>query len=91
MRAITYVLLFGLTLTGCAVSDRDYAGRNNMDQARAECLALARNRGYSDVAADAIERDGAAEWKVRLRMRRDGRDHTERCEYNARTDRAHIS
>jgi hypothetical protein len=91
MPKLIYVALVGLGLSACAATDPDYAGRNNMDQARAECLRLARSNGYSDVAVDSVERDGSAEWKVGLRMRRDGRDKTERCEYNARTDRAHIS
>jgi hypothetical protein len=90
-KLISYLAMVGLGLVGCATTDPDYEGRNNMDQARAECLAVARSNGYSDVAVDSVERDGRAEWKVGLRMRREGRDKTERCEYNARTNRAHIS
>jgi len=80
-----------LTLAGCATHQSDYAGRNNLEYARDECLRLAQSNGYSDVAVDGVERDGSAEWKVRLRMRVEGKDKTERCEYNARTDRAHLS
>ena len=90
-KAIVYLALFGLGLGGCAATDPDYAGRNNMEYARAECLKLARGNGYSDVAVDSVERDGRAEWKVGLRMKREGGEKTERCEYNARTDRVHLS
>ena len=92
-KAIVYLALFGLGLGGCGAMDRDsdYAGRNNADYARAECLKVARGSGYSDVAVDSIERDGGAEWKVGLLMKREGSDKKERCEYNARTDRAHLS
>lgn len=91
-KAIVYLaLLGGLGFGGCAATDPDYAGRNNMEYARAECLKIARGSGYSDVAVDSVERDGSAEWKVGLRMKREGREKTERCEYNARTDRAHLS
>jgi len=89
-KAIVYLMFVGLALGGCAARDPDYQGRNNMEYARAECLRLANGSGYSDVAVDSVERDGHAEWKVGLRMRRDGRDRTERCEYNARTDKAHL-
>ena len=90
-KAMAYLMLLGIGLGGCAARDSDYQGRNNMDYARAECLRLAHSSGYSDVAVDSVERDGRAEWKVGLRMRREGRDEAERCEYNARTDRAHLS
>jgi hypothetical protein len=46
--------------------------------------------GYRDVTVDAIDKDGQAEWNVKLVMRRDGKERKERCEYNARTDRVHI-
>ena len=88
---VAYLALTVVGLGGCAARDQDYAGRNTMDQARDECLAVARTSGYSDVAVDSVERDGSHEWKVGLRMRKDGRDKTDRCEYNARTNRAHIS
>ena len=91
MKKTFLYLALGLGIIGCSTTDPDYGGRNSMDYARTQCLQLARSQGYSDVAADSIERDGRAEWKVGLRMRREGRDKTERCEYNARTDRAHLS
>ena len=53
-------------------------------------MELASASGYRDVAVDSIERDANAKWRVRLVVRKDGRDRWERCEYNARTDRAHI-
>ena len=61
-----------------------------MDSARARCVDLAHTSGYRDVAVDSIERDGQAEWKVRLVVRKDGKDSKERCEHNARTDRVHM-
>jgi hypothetical protein len=86
----TYVLLFGLALTGCATTDARYADRNNIDAARSRCVELARSMGYRDVGVDSIDRDGGAEWKVRLVVRKEGKDRKERCEYNARTDRVHM-
>jgi len=77
-------------LIGCATGDVNYAGRNNVDVARSRCVELAHATGYRDVAVDSIERDGDTEWRVRLVVRREGRDRRERCEYNARTDRARI-
>ena len=79
-----------LFFIGCASSDVNYAGRNNIDTARSRCVDLARTSGYRDVAVDSIEKDGNTEWKVRLVVRKDGKDRRERCEYNARTDRVHI-
>ena len=89
-KKLASLVVIGLAFSGCAAHDSDYAGRNNLDYARAECLRLAQSSGYSDVAVDGVERDGSAEWKVRLRMRTEGKDKTERCEYNARTNRAHL-
>jgi hypothetical protein len=34
--AIAYLALLGLGFGGCAATDPDYAGRNNMEYARAE-------------------------------------------------------
>ena len=45
---------------------------------------------YEDIKTEAINRDGQAEWKVELQVRKDGKDGKERCEYNARTDRVHM-
>lgn len=80
----------GLVFIGCATTDINYVDRNNIDMARSRCVELAHATGYRDVAVDSIDRDGQAEWRVRLAVRKDGRDRKERCEYNARTDRAHI-
>jgi hypothetical protein len=82
-----YVVLLGLGFSGCATTDAHYADRNNLDSARSRCVELARSMGYRDVGVDSIDRDGRAEWKVRLVVRKDGKDRKERCEYNARTDR----
>jgi hypothetical protein len=82
--------LFILVLSGCASTDVNYADRNNVDTARARCVQLAHTSGYRDVTTESIDRDGQAEWKVRLVVRKDGKDQKERCEYNARTDRVHM-
>lgn len=89
-RRVVYVALMSLTLGGCATSDANYADRNDIDSARSRCVDLTHSSGYRDVAVDSIERDGRAEWKVRLIVRKDGRDRRERCEYNARTNRVHL-
>ena len=91
VKKFAYVFAVGFALSGCATRDSDYAGRNNLEYARNECLRVAQSNGYNDVAVDGVERDGSAEWKVKLRMHVEGKDKTERCEYNARTDRAHLS
>ena len=81
----------GLGLIGCSTtSDVTYADRNNVDVARSRCVEVARTIGYSDVAVDSVERDGAAEWKVRLVAKKDGKDRKERCEYDARTNIARL-
>ena len=85
-----YIVLFALGLSGCATTDANYADRNDIDSARSRCVELARSSGYRDVAVDSIERDGRAEWKVKLVVRKDGRDKKERCEYNARSNRVHL-
>ena len=79
-----------LAVSGCATSDINYADRNNVDTARARCVQLARTSGYDDIKTEAIDRDGEAEWKVQLAVRKDGKTSKERCEYNARTDRVHM-
>lgn len=84
------VIILGLLFSGCATNEANYSARNNLDAARSRCIELARSRGYQDVDVDAIDRDGRAEWNVKLVARRDGKDRKERCEYNARTDRVHI-
>jgi hypothetical protein len=74
-------LLLILAFSGCATSDRTYADRNNVDTARARCVELARTSGYDDIKTESINRDGQAEWKVELAVRKDGRSSKERCEY----------
>lgn len=83
-------LLLILAFSGCTTTDINYADRNNVDTARARCVQLARTSGYEDIKTEAINRDGQAEWKVELQVRKDGKDGKERCEYNARTDRVHM-
>jgi hypothetical protein len=90
MKQAAYIVLLGLGLSACATSDANYADRNNIDSARSRCVQLARTMGYQDVGVDSVDRDGGAEWKVRLVVRKDGKDRKERCEYNARTDRVRI-
>ena len=87
-----FVTLLGLGFSGCATttSDASYADRNNVDVARSRCVEVARTSGYSDVAVDAVERDGRAEWKVQLVARKDGKDRKERCDYDARADIARL-
>jgi hypothetical protein len=88
---ILCVSLLILAFSGCATSDINYADRNNVDTARARCVQLARDSGgYQDISTESINRDGQAEWKVELAVRKDGKDRKVRCVYNARTDRVHI-
>lgn len=89
-KRIVCELLPILALSGCATNDRTYVDRNNVDTARARCVQLARTSGYDDIKTEAINRDGQAEWKVELALRKDGKTSKERCEYNARTDRVHM-
>jgi hypothetical protein len=87
-----YVTLLGLGSSGCATttSDSNYAHRNNIDAARSRCVELARTSGYPEVAVDSVERNGQAEWKVELVVKKDGKDRKERCEYNASTNRVRM-
>lgn len=81
----------GLLLSACSTtSGVNYADRNNLDVARSRCVEVARTSGYSDIAVDSVERDGAAEWKVRLVAKKEGKDRKERCEYDARTNMARL-
>ena len=89
-RHVAYIALSALTFGGCTATNANYGARNDIDSARARCVELAHSSGYPDVAVNSIERDGRTEWKVRLVVRKDGRDRKERCEYNARTNRVHL-
>ena len=62
-----------LAFSGCAMNDRVYADRNNVDTARARCVQLARTSGYDDIKTESINRDGQAEWKVELAVGKDGK------------------
>jgi hypothetical protein len=42
------------------------------------------------VAVDSVERDGQAEWKVGLVVKKDGKDRKESCQYDASTNRVRI-
>lgn len=88
-QALCQILMI-LAFSACATTDRTYADRNNVDTARARCIQLARTSGYDDIKTESINRDGEAEWKVDLAVRKDGSTTKERCEYNARTDRVHL-
>jgi hypothetical protein len=85
-----YALLLGLVFSGCSTTDAAYSDRNDIDSARSRCVDLAHSTGYRDVAVDSIDRDGRAEWKVRLVVTKDGKDRKQRCDYNARTNRVHL-
>ena len=84
--------LLVLSFSGCATtsSDLNYSYRNNIDSARSRCVELARSSGYNEVAVDSVERDGQAEWKVGLVVKKDGKDRKESCEYNASTNRVRL-
>ena len=86
----TYIVLLAVGFSGCATTDAPYADRNNLDAARSRCVQLARTMGYQDVGVDSVDRDGRAEWKVRLVVRKDGKERKERCEYDARADKVRI-
>jgi hypothetical protein len=87
------VMLLGSVLGGCATttSDSNYALRNNIDSARSRCVELARSSGYQEVAVDSVERDGQAEWKVGLVVKKDGKDRKESCQYDASTNRVRMA
>jgi hypothetical protein len=87
-----FVTLVAIGVSGCAStsSDSNYAHRNNIDSARSRCVELARSSGYKEVAVDSVERDGQAEWKVGLVVKKDGKDRKESCEYNASTNRVRL-
>ena len=85
--------MLGSVLGGCATttnSDSNYALRNNIDSARSRCVELARSSGYQEVAVDSVERDGQAEWKVGLVVKKDGKDRKENCQYDASTNRVRM-
>jgi hypothetical protein len=90
-RQALYLTILGLGFSACATtSDSNYALRNNIDSARARCVELARSSGYQEVAVDSVERDGQAEWKVGLVVKKDGKDHKENCQYDASTNRVRM-
>jgi len=91
-RALCFTVL-GLGFSACATStnsDSNYALRNNIDAARSRCVELARSSGYQEVAVDSVERDGQAEWKVGLVVKKDGKDRKENCQYDASTNRVRM-
>src|SRR5919108_6319581 len=87
--------LVALSLAGCEAIDRD-RGRDRRDdrqEARRECMELARDRGYRDLDVELIEREGRDEWRVVMRGRRDGggRELTVRCLYDDRSNRGRLA
>ena len=82
----------GLGLSACTTtnSDSNYALSNNIDAARGRCVELARSSGYQEIAVDSVERDGQAEWKVGLVVKKDGKDRKENCQYDASTNRVRM-
>ncbi len=90
-RYVLYAIVLSLVFfSGCATTDLNYADRNNLDTARARCEELARTSGYREIITDSVGRDGQSEWKVGFLANKNGKDHKERCEYNAVTDRTHM-
>jgi hypothetical protein len=80
IKQAAYIVVLGLGFSGCATTtDANYAYRNNTDSAQSRCVELARTMGYRDVGVDSIERDGRAEWDVRLVVQKDGKNRKERC------------
>jgi hypothetical protein len=92
-RQTVCLTVLGLGFSACATSintDSNYALRNNIDSARSRCVELARSSGYQEVAVDSVERDGQAEWKVGLVVKKDGKDRKENCQYDASTNRVRM-
>jgi hypothetical protein len=84
------VLSLGFSACATSTADSNYALRNNIDTARYRCVELARSSGYQEVAVDSVERDGQAEWKVGLVVKKDGKDRKENCQYDASTNRVRM-
>ena len=82
--------VLGLSACATTTSDSNYALRNNVDAARSRCVEVARSSGYQEVAVDSVERDGQAEWKVGLVVKKDGKDSKENCQYDASTNRVRM-
>jgi hypothetical protein len=82
-----------LSLTSCEAIDRPRDRRDDRQEARRECMELARDRGYRNIDVEAIEREGQDEWRVVMRGRREGGggELTVRCLYNDRSNRGRLA
>ena len=85
--------LVALSLASCEAIDRSRDRRDDRQEARRECMELARDRGYRNIDVESIEREGRDDWRVIMRGRRegDGREVTVRCLYDDRSNRGRLS
>lgn len=86
--------LVALSLASCEAIDRarDRDRRDDRQEARRDCMELARDRGYRNIEVESIDREGRDDWRVIMRGRRDGNggDVTVRCLYNDRSNRGRL-
>ena len=85
--------LVALSLASCETIDRPRDRRDDRQEARRECMELARDRGYRNIDVESIEREGRDEWRVFMRGRREGGggELTVRCLYNDRSNRGRLA
>jgi hypothetical protein len=87
--------LVALSLASCEAIDRgrDRDRRDDRQEARRNCMELARDRGYRDVEVESIDREGRDDWRVIMRGRRGGSsgDVTVRCMYDDRSNRGRLA
>lgn len=85
--------LVALSLASCEAIDRsrDRDRRDDRQEARRNCMELARDRGYRNIEVESIDREGRDDWRVIMRGRRDnGGDVTVRCLYDDRSNRGRL-
>jgi hypothetical protein len=85
--------LVALSLVSCEAIDRGGGRRDDRQEARRECMELARDKGYRSVDVESIEREGNDEWRVLMRGRREGGggELNVRCLYNDRSNRGRLA